>query len=182
MQKLAKGDNLVFLAIVRTNETPIKRKNRSQCREARFVAAHGITEGQKRQINKITSLKKDFATVEERERQVLKSVPDQHRENLRSLINEYKDVFPEKLPKGVPPHREVQHVIDVEPGNKPSYRPPYRLGPAEQDELEEQIRDLLAQGFIRPSCSPYGAPVLFVPKKDGRWRMCVLIIGPSTNK
>ena len=43
-----------------------------------------------------------------------------------------------------------------------------RLGPAEQDELEEQIRDLLAQGFIRPSCSPYGAPVLFVPKKDGQ--------------
>ena len=47
------------------------------------------------------------------------------------------------------------------------------LGPAEQDELEEQIKDLLAQGFIRPSCSPYGAPVLFVPKKDGRWRMCI---------
>ena len=71
-------------------------------------------------------------------------------------------------PKGV-----VEHSIKIEPGSKPSYRPPYRLGPAEQDELEEQIRDLLAQGFIRPSCSPYGAPVLFVPKKDGRWRMCV---------
>ena len=47
------------------------------------------------------------------------------------------------------------------------------MGLAEQDELEEQIKDLLAQGFIQPSCSPYGAPVLFVPKKDGRWRMCV---------
>ena len=67
----------------------------------------------------------------------------------------------------------VEHSINVEPGSKPSYRPPYRLGPTEQDELEEQIRDLLAQGFIQPSCSPYGAPVLFVPKKDGRWRMCV---------
>ena len=42
-----------------------------------------------------------------------------------------------------------------------------------KDELEEQIKDLLAQGFIRPSCSPYGAHVLFVPKKDGRWRMCI---------
>ena len=52
-------------------------------------------------------------------------------------------------------------------------RPPYQSGPAEQDELEEQIKDLLAQGFIHPSCSPYGALVLFVPKKDGRWRMCV---------
>ena len=67
----------------------------------------------------------------------------------------------------------VEHSIKIELGSKPSYRPPYQLGPAEQDELEEQIKDLLAQGFIRPSCSPYGAPVLFVPKKDGRWRMCV---------
>ena len=58
-------------------------------------------------------------------------------------------------------------------GSKPPYRPPYRLSPAEQDELEEQIKDLLAQGFIRPSSSPYGAPVLFVPKKDGRWRICI---------
>ena len=57
--------------------------------------------------------------------------------------------------------------------SKPPYRPPYRLGTAEQDELEEHVKDLPAQGFIRPSCSPYGAPVLFVPKKDGRWRMCI---------
>ena len=67
----------------------------------------------------------------------------------------------------------VEHSIKIEPGSKPSYRPPYQLGPTEQVELEEQIHDLLAQGFIRPSCSPYGAPVLFVPQKDGRWRMCI---------
>ena len=48
-----------------------------------------------------------------------------------------------------------------------------RLGPAEQDELEEQIKDLLAQGFIRPILQSVRAPVLFVPKKDGRWRMCI---------
>ena len=47
------------------------------------------------------------------------------------------------------------------------------MGPVEQDELEEQIKDLLAQGFIRPSCSLYRAPILFVPKKDGRWWMCI---------
>ena len=111
--------------------------------------------------------------MEEREQQVLASIPERHRKDLELLINEYRDVFPEKLPNGVPPPGEVQHVIEIEPGSKPSYRPPYRLGLAEQDELEEQIRDLLAQGFIRPSCSPYGAPVLFVPKKDGKWRMCV---------
>ena len=50
---------------------------------------------------------------------------------------------------------------------------PYRLRPAEQDDLGEQVRDLLPQGFIRPSQSLYGVPVLFVPKKDGRWRMCI---------
>ena len=67
----------------------------------------------------------------------------------------------------------MEHEIKLTSGSEPPNRPPYRLGPAEQDELEIQIRDLLAQGFIRPSSSPYGAPVLFVPKKDGRWRMCV---------
>ena len=84
------------------------------------------------------------------------------------MIQEYRDVFPEKLPKGAPPNREVQYHIEIEPGSDPPYRPSYRLGPAEQDGLEEQIKDLLAQGFIRPSCSPYGAPILFVPKKDNR--------------
>ena len=67
----------------------------------------------------------------------------------------------------------MQHRIEIEPGSDPPYRPPYRLGPAEQDELEEQIKDLLAQGFIRPSCSPYGTLILFGPKKDGRWRICI---------
>ena len=90
------------------------------------------------------------------------------RVNWKKIIQEYRDVFPEQLPKGIPPERMVEHSIQIEPGSKPSYRPPYWLGPAEQDELEEQIKDLLAQGFIQPSCSPYGAPVLFVPKKDGR--------------
>ena len=132
-----------------------------------------MSEGQRRSINKSQGPKKDIITVAEREQQVLDSVPVCHQEKLGQLIQKYHDIFPEQLPKGIPPKRVVEHSIKIEPGSKPSYRPPYRLGPAEQDELEEQIRDLLAQGFIRPSCSPYGAPVLFVPKKDGRWRMCV---------
>ena len=104
---------------------------------------------------------------------MLDSAPKICRESLGNIIQNYRDVFPEKLPKGAPPNREVQHRIEIEPGSNPLYWPPYRLGPAEQDELEEQIKNLLAQGFIRPSCSPYGAPILFVPKKDGRWRMCI---------
>ena len=82
-------------------------------------------------------------------------------------------MFRDKLPKGPPPKREVAHSIEVQPGSEPTYHTPYRLWPAEQDELEEQVRDLLAEGFIRPSQSPYGALVLFVPKKDGRWGMCI---------
>ena len=175
MSKIAKGDNPVFLAIVRErNEASPKRTNkRSSGRAARFATAHGLSEGNKRSINKSKGPKKDIISVAEREQQVLDSVPVCHREKLSHMIQQYRDIFPEQLPQGIPPKRVVEHSIKIEPGSKPSYRPPYRLGPAEQDELEEQIRDLLAQGFIRPSCSPYGAPVLFVPKKDGRWRMCI---------
>ena len=63
------------------------------------------------------------------------------------------------------------HEIRTEEGTKPPSQPPYRLGLAEQDKMEEQVKDLLAQGFVRPSASPYGAPILFVPQKDGRWHM-----------
>ena len=67
----------------------------------------------------------------------------------------------------------MEFEINTEEGAVPPNKPPYRLSPKEHDELQAQIDDLLAQGHIRPSTSPYGAPVLFVPKKDGRWRMCV---------
>ena len=177
IQQLAKENHPIFLAIVRANENPHERLTRKDKRihrrAANLAATHGLTESQKRMMNKETGPVKSIISVQERERQVLEGVPVGHRESLEKLIQEYHDLFPEKLPKGIPPMREVQHHIDVEPGSKTPYQPPYRLGPAEQDELEEQIKDLLAQGFIRPSCSPYGAPILFVPKKDGRWRMCI---------
>ena len=91
-------------------------------------------------MNRKTGPKKDIITVKEREQQVLDNVPQVFRKDLATLIKEYHGIFPEKLPKGVPPEREVQHQIEIEPGSKPPYRPPYRLGPAEQDELEEQIK------------------------------------------
>ena len=67
----------------------------------------------------------------EREQEVLNSVPKSHRGKLEQIIKEYRDVFPEQLPKGIPPERAVEHSIKIEPGSKPSYRPPYRLGSAE---------------------------------------------------
>ena len=76
-------------------------------------------------------------------------------------------MFLDKLPTGQPPKRHIEHAILIKEGEAPPNRPPYRLGPKEQDELQDQLKDLLDQGFIRPSQSPYGALVLFVLKKDG---------------
>ncbi|WMV50116.1 hypothetical protein MTR67_043501 [Solanum verrucosum] len=84
----------------------------------------------------------------------------------------YHPVFPNDLP-GVPPKREIEFGIDLLPDNQPNSIPPYRMAPAELKELKEQLMDLLEKSFIRPSQSPWGAPVLFVKKKDGSLRMCI---------
>src|ERR1700682_375681 len=89
------------------------------------------------------------------------------------IITEFKDVFPEDLPSGLPPRREVDHHVELEPGQSPPSKPTYRLSQPEIDELKKQLADLLAKGYTRESKSPYGAPVLFVKKKDGTMRMCV---------
>ncbi|GJU69537.1 putative reverse transcriptase domain-containing protein [Tanacetum coccineum] len=82
------------------------------------------------------------------------------------------EVFPEDLP-GLPPARPVEFQIDLIPGAAPVARAPYRLAPSEMKELSEQLQELSDKGFIRPSSSPWGAPVLFVKKKDGSFRMCI---------
>jgi hypothetical protein len=89
------------------------------------------------------------------------------------LCQKYSDVFPDDLPARLPPKRAVDHEIDLVPGSAPPSRPTYRLSPPEMDELKKQLQDLIDHGFIRPSVSPYGAPVLFVKKKDGSMRMCI---------
>jgi hypothetical protein len=82
-------------------------------------------------------------------------------------------VFPEELPAGLPPARNVDHAIELEPGAQPPFRAPYRLSHSEMEELKKQLGELLDKGFIQPSVSPYGAPVLFVQKKSGELRMCI---------
>ncbi|XP_070035182.1 uncharacterized protein [Nicotiana tomentosiformis] len=82
------------------------------------------------------------------------------------VVKEYADVFPDELP-GIPPKREIDFRIDLLPGTQPISIPPYRMAPVELKESKEQLKDLLEKGFIGPNTSPWGAPVLFVRKKDG---------------
>ncbi|GKA10360.1 putative reverse transcriptase domain-containing protein [Tanacetum coccineum] len=88
------------------------------------------------------------------------------------IVRDFPEVFPEDLP-GIPPTRQVEFQIDLVPGAAPVARAPYRLAPSEMKELAEQLQELSDKGFIRPSSSPWGAPVLFVKKKDGSFRMCI---------
>ncbi|GJT56620.1 putative reverse transcriptase domain-containing protein [Tanacetum coccineum] len=88
------------------------------------------------------------------------------------VVRDFPEVFPEDLP-GLPPARPVEFQIDLIPGAAPVARAPYRLAPSEMKELSEQLQELSDKGFIRPSSSPWGAPVLFVKKKDGSFRMCI---------
>nr|GFA74447.1 putative reverse transcriptase domain-containing protein [Tanacetum cinerariifolium] len=88
------------------------------------------------------------------------------------VICDFPEEFPEDLP-GLPPPRQVEFRIDLIPGATPMARAPYRLAPFELKELSEQLKELSEKGFIRPSSSPWGAPVLFVKKKDGSFRMCI---------
>ncbi|GJS04211.1 reverse transcriptase domain-containing protein [Tanacetum coccineum] len=88
------------------------------------------------------------------------------------IVKNFPEVFPEDLP-GLPPTRQVEFHIDLVPGAAPVARAPYRLAPSEMKELADQLQELSDKGFIRPSSSPWGAPVLFVKKKDGSLRMCI---------
>ncbi|GKA58063.1 putative reverse transcriptase domain-containing protein, partial [Tanacetum coccineum] len=89
-----------------------------------------------------------------------------------SIVQDFLEVFPEDL-SGIPPTRQVEFQIDLIPGVAPVARAPYLLAPSEMKELSDQLKELSDKGFIRPSSSPWGAPVLFVKKKDGSFRMCI---------
>nr|GEW12415.1 putative reverse transcriptase domain-containing protein [Tanacetum cinerariifolium] len=88
------------------------------------------------------------------------------------VIRDFPEVFPYDLP-GLPPPRQVEFRINLIPGAAPVARAPYRLAPSEMNELAKQLQELSEKGFIRPSSSPWGAPVLFVKKKDGSFRFSV---------
>jgi hypothetical protein len=88
------------------------------------------------------------------------------------IVSEFLDVFSEEL-SGMPPDREIEFVIELVSGTALIFKRPYRMAANQLAELKEQLQELLDKGYIRPSASPWGAPVIFVPKKDGTQRMCV---------
>jgi hypothetical protein len=88
------------------------------------------------------------------------------------MIKEYPNIFPEELP-GLPPNRDIKFAIDLAPGTTPIAKKPYRMAATELAKLNKQLSELELKGYVRPSSSPWGAPVLFVKKKDGSMRLCV---------
>jgi hypothetical protein len=92
---------------------------------------------------------------------------------IKRVFEEFPNVMPEELPEDLPPRRQIDHVIKVMPGVAPPAKAPYRMSHEELKELKVQLEELLAKGYIKLNKSPYGAPILFVDKKDGTLRMCV---------
>ena len=88
------------------------------------------------------------------------------------IVKEFPDVFPDDI-SGLPSDIEIEFVIELVPGTELISIPLYRMAPAELKEFKAQLEELLSKGFIRPSTSLWGAPVLFVKKKYGSLRLCI---------
>ncbi|GKD34289.1 putative reverse transcriptase domain-containing protein [Tanacetum coccineum] len=104
--------------------------------------------------------------------QVMENKSDKKRLEDIPVVREFPEVFPEDLPS-LPPVRQVEFQIDLIPEVTPVARAPYKLAHSKMQKLSNQLQELADQGFIRPSTFPWGAPVLFVKKKDGSFRMCI---------
>ncbi len=92
---------------------------------------------------------------------------------IKRVLDEFSDVMPKKLPEDLPLKKRIDHVIEVMPGVAPPAKAPYRISHEELKELKVQLEKLFTKGYIKPSKSPYGAPILFVHKKDEMLRMCM---------
>ena len=122
----------------------LKRAVRKGCK------AYAVTISDEDNLNKIDKLK-------------LEDIP---------VLREYVDVFPEQIP-GLPPKRELDFTIELVPSAVPSSKAPYRMNILELNELKSQLKELIDKKYIRPSVSPWGAPVIFIKKKDRTMRLCI---------
>ncbi|XP_074278621.1 uncharacterized protein LOC141602215 [Silene latifolia] len=90
---------------------------------------------------------------------------------VQELLEEFRDVFPDELPDGLPPLRGIEHQIDLIPGAALPNKPAYRCNPEEAKELQRQVQELIDRGYVQESLSPCAVPALLVPKKEGTWRI-----------
>ena len=99
--------------------------------------------------------------------------PPDNRENIPREYNKYFHLFSEKTTAKLPPHRNFDHAIDITEGKQPPFGPIYSLSQKELEVLREYMDRMIVQGKIQPSKCPAGAPILFVPKPNGKLRLCV---------
>ena len=125
----------------------------------RFLTAEQV----KKSLDGEASVFMMFASLKERGEKGVSDLP---------VVQEFPEVFPDDV-SDLPPEREVEFAIDLVPGTNPISIAPYRMSASELGELKKQLEELLEKQFIRPSVSPWGAPVLLVKKKDGSMRLCV---------
>ena len=144
IKKLARHED-VYLAVVR----PIEEEDKRDHEDQEFKEANAIVE-------------LDDAKIE-----------TPFPREVKDMLVEFSDVFPEELPPGVPPKRAVDHRIELLPGIEPPHRAPYWMSTQALDQLKTELKELIEHGYIQPLVSPFGAFVVFVPKKDGSIRMCV---------
>ncbi|GJY94763.1 putative reverse transcriptase domain-containing protein [Tanacetum coccineum] len=115
-------------------------------------------------------MRKNKKKPEEKMRQLMSAKANEKKQEEIVVVKDFLDVFMDDL-SGLPPVREIEFRIELIPRATPVVKSPYRLAPSELEELSGQLKELQDKGFIRPSSSPWGAPVLFVKKKDGSFRM-----------
>ena len=126
-------------------------------------------------VMKLTSLTGDRLNVEvevQEQKTAIVNELDDYANPQDRVVNVFLDVFLDELP-GMPPDRDIEFIIELLPGTAPIAKRPYIMGVNELEELKKQIKELQDKGFIHPTSSSWGAPVIFVDKKDGSQRMCV---------
>ncbi|GJV88716.1 hypothetical protein Tco_1532654, partial [Tanacetum coccineum] len=110
--------------------------------------------------------------LEEKVRQLMSVRTKEQKQEEIVVVKDFLEVFPDDL-SGLPQIWEIEFQIELIPRSVPVIKSLYHLAPSELEELSGQLKELQDKGFIRPSSSPWGAPVLFVKKKDGSFRMCI---------